>query len=206
MIAALLKGMAVGLAIAAPVGPIGLLCIRRTLSDGRRYGLAAGLGAASADACYGAIAGFGLTFLARYLLALHFWLTLGGGVFLCYLGVRTALARPSARAAGADPGTLHGAFFSTLLLTLANPMTIMSFTAVFAGLGLGMRPAYGTAAALVTGIFLGSALWWLALSSATSLLRSRLNVNGLRAVNWVSAALLVGFGVYALADLSSIAK
>ncbi|HMI37760.1 MAG TPA: LysE family transporter, partial [Steroidobacteraceae bacterium] len=127
MIAALLKGMAVGLAIAAPVGPIGLLCIRRTLTDGQRYGLASGLGAATADACYGVIAGFGLAFVAGFLVAQQFWLTLGGGVFLCYLGVRTALARPASRAAGADPGTLHSAFFSTLLLTLANPMTIMSF-------------------------------------------------------------------------------
>ncbi len=201
MIAAMLKGMAVGLAIAAPVGPIGLLCIRRTLSDGQRYGLATGLGAATADAGYGVIAGFGLAFVAGFLVAQQFWLTLGGGVFLCYLGVRTALAHPLARAAGAGPGTLHSAFFSTLLLTLANPMTIMSFTAVFAGLGLGTRPAYGTAAALVAGIFLGSALWWLTLSTATSLLRSRLNVNWLRAVNWVSAVLLVAFGVHALAGL-----
>ncbi|HKC16347.1 MAG TPA: LysE family transporter [Steroidobacteraceae bacterium] len=201
MIAALLKGMAVGLAIAAPVGPIGLLCIRRTLTDGQRYGLASGLGAATADACYGVIAGFGLAFVAGFLVAQQFWLTLGGGVFLCYLGVRTALARPASRAAGADPGTLHSAFLSTLLLTLANPMTIMSFTAVFAGLGLGTRPAYATAAALVAGIFLGSALWWLVLSTATSLLRSRLNLNWLRAVNWVSAALLVGFGLRALAVL-----
>jgi threonine/homoserine/homoserine lactone efflux protein len=201
MIAALLKGLAVGLAIAAPVGPIGLLCIRRTLSDGQRYGLAAGLGAATADACYGVIAGFGLTFLSRFLLTQHFWLTLGGGVFLCYLGGRTALARPPERTIGADPGQLRSAFFSTLLLTLANPMTIMSFTAVFAGLGLGTRPAYGLATALVAGIFLGSALWWLLLSSATSLLRSRLNVQWLRGVNWVSAALLFGFGLYALAHL-----
>jgi threonine/homoserine/homoserine lactone efflux protein len=206
MIAALLKGLAVGLAIAAPVGPIGLLCIRRTLSDGRRYGLAAGLGAATADACYGVVAGFGLTFLSRFLVAQQFWLTLGGGVFLCYLGARTALARPPARAAATDPGRLRGAFFSTLLLTLANPMTIMSFIAVFAGLGLGTRPAYGLAAALVAGIFLGSALWWVLLSSATSLLRSRLSANWLRGVNWVSAALLVAFGLHALADLPPLPR
>lgn len=201
MIAALLKGLAVGLAIAAPVGPIGLLCIRRTLSDGQRYGLASGLGAATADACYGVVAGFGLTFLSRFLVAQQFWLTLGGGVFLCYLGARTALARPPARAVSTDPGRLRGAFFSTLLLTLANPMTIMSFIAVFAGLGLGTRPAYGLATALVAGIFLGSALWWLLLSSATSLLRSRLSANWLRGVNWLSAALLLAFGLHALAGL-----
>jgi threonine/homoserine/homoserine lactone efflux protein len=201
MIAALLKGLAVGLAIAAPVGPIGLLCIRRTISGGRRYGLASGLGAATADACYGVIAGFGLSFLSRFLVAQHFWLTLGGGVFLCYLGARTALARPPEPAVGAEPGSLRSAFFSTLLLTLANPMTIMSFTAVFAGLGLGTRPAYGLATAMVTGIFLGSALWWLLLSSATSLLRARLSASWLRAVNWVSAALLLAFGLHALAHL-----
>ncbi|HEX9474391.1 MAG TPA: LysE family transporter [Steroidobacteraceae bacterium] len=201
MIAALLKGMAVGLAIAAPVGPIGLLCIRRTLSDGRRYGLAAGLGAATADACYGVVAGFGLTFLSRFLVTQHYWLTLGGGVFLCYLGARTALAHPPERAVAADAGSLGSAFFSTLLLTLANPTTIMSFTAVFAGLGLGSRPAYSLAMALVAGIFLGSALWWLLLSSATSLLRSRLSARWLRGVNWLSALLLVAFGLHALAGL-----
>jgi threonine/homoserine/homoserine lactone efflux protein len=206
VIAALLKGLVVGLAIAAPVGPIGLLCIRRTLSDGRRDGLAAGLGAATADACYGVIAGFGLTFLSRFLQTQHFWLTLGGGVFLCFLGGRTALAHPPERAFRADPGKLRSAFFSTLLLTLANPMTIMSFAAVFAGLGLGTRPAYGLATALVAGIFLGSALWWLLLSSATSLLRSRLSVNWPRGVNWISAALLVAFGLNALAHLPPLPR
>src|ERR1700688_2684883 len=115
MFAALLKGLAVGLAIAAPVGPIGLLCIRRTLSDGQRYGLASGLGAATADACYGVVAGFGLTFLSRFLVAQQFWLTLGGGVFLCYLGARTALTRPAARAARAGPSPLRRAFFSALM-------------------------------------------------------------------------------------------
>src|SRR5258706_9188639 len=133
MIAALQKGRGVGWATPARGAPIGLLCTPRTLMDGQGYGLAWGLGCATADACYGVIAGFGLAFVAGFLVAQQFWLTLGGGVFLCYLGVRTALARPASRAAGADPGTLHSAFLSTLLLTLANPMTIMSFTAVVSG-------------------------------------------------------------------------
>src|SRR5258706_5239366 len=151
MTAALLRGRGVALPTAARGGPMALLCSRRTLMDGQLYGLASGVGAATADACYGVIAGFGLAFVAGFLVAQQFWLTLGGGVFLCYLGVRTALARPASRAAGADPGTLHSAFLSTLLLTLANPMTIMSFTAEFAGLGVGTRPTYGTSAALVAG-------------------------------------------------------
>jgi len=197
----LLKGLAVGLSIAAPVGPIGLLCIRRSLEQGRMAGLATGLGAATADTALGAIAGFGLTAVSGFLLAHVTSLRLVGGAALCYLGVRTFLSAPARKAAQAGTDGLLSAYWSTVLLTLANPMTIMSFTAVFAGLGLGTRPAYGTAAALVAGIFLGSALWWLTLSTATSLLRSRLNVNWLRAVNWVSAVLLVAFGVHALAGL-----
>src|SRR5260221_13577944 len=117
MIAALLKGLAVGLAIAAPVGPIGLLCIRRTLGDGQRYGLAAGLGAATADACYGVVAGFGPTFLAHFLVTQHFWLSPGGGLFLWYLGTRTGLVHPPARAVSAENGSRGGAFFSTLPLS-----------------------------------------------------------------------------------------
>jgi threonine/homoserine/homoserine lactone efflux protein len=204
VIAALLKGLGVGLAIAAPVGPIGVLCIRRTLADGRRHGLAAGLGAATADACYGMIAAFGLRAVTGVLLAAQWWLSLAGGLFLCYLGARTALARPAEASAGSNAAaSLRGAYLSTLLLTLANPATILSFVAVFAGLGLVGGAGYEAATALVAGVFLGSALWWLLLSSVTSVLGQRLDVRWLRRVNWLSAATLVGFGLYALAGLRS---
>jgi threonine/homoserine/homoserine lactone efflux protein len=198
----LLKGMAIGLAIAAPVGPIGLLCLRRSLEQGRAAGLATGLGAASADAIYGAIAAFGLTAISGALVEQQLWLNLGGGIFLVYLGVRTALSAPT-DAAGTPPVTgLLKAYTSTLLLTLTNPLTIMSFAAVYAGLGLNARGSAGAAVSVVSGVFLGSALWWLLLSSSASLLRGRLGPLALRRINLLSGGTIALFGLYALATLA----
>jgi threonine/homoserine/homoserine lactone efflux protein len=201
-----LSGLLVGFAIAAPVGPIGLLCIQRTLTYGRLVGLATGLGAASADALYGLIAGLGLTVIASFLEGQRLWLGLIGGLFLCYLGVRTFLSVPAEQAANLQmQGGRWGAYFSTLLLTLTNPMTIFSFLTVFAGLGLVTTDAANgsgwRAATLVTGVFLGSALWWLLLSGLTSLLRRWINSQTLVWVNRVAGAILVGFGGYLLLDL-----
>jgi threonine/homoserine/homoserine lactone efflux protein len=201
----LLKGLAIGFAIAAPVGPIGVLCIRRSLAHGTPAGLASGLGAAVADAAYGCIAAFGLTMISTFLVGQRFWLQLAGGVFLCWLGMRTLLATPAqdpAAGAGSARGLL-GAFASTFVLTLTNPMTILSFVAVFAGLGLADTSGdYRAAATLVAGVFLGSALWWLLLSGGVGLLRSRFDARGLLWVNRVSGALIVAFGVFALATLA----
>jgi threonine/homoserine/homoserine lactone efflux protein len=197
-----LEGIIIGFAIAAPVGPIGVLCIRRTLADGRVFGLVSGLGAATADALYGAVAALGLTFVADLLIDKAVWLRLLGGAFLVFLGVRTFLARPSERAAPAARSGLPGAYASTFFLTLTNPTTILSFAAIFAGLGAG--DANGDALStmvLVLGVFLGSAAWWVVLSWATSLLRTRLSVRGLRWVNRVSGAVIAAFGVLALSGL-----
>ncbi|HEX9370073.1 MAG TPA: LysE family transporter [Roseiflexaceae bacterium] len=132
----LLRGLVVGFSIAAPVGPIGVLCIRRTLADGQVAGFVSGLGAATADAIYGSIAGFGLTFISGILVSQQGWLRLIGGLFLCYLGVKTLLARPAERPASAGGVGLVGAYASTFFLTLTNPLTIFAFLGVFAGLGL----------------------------------------------------------------------
>src|SRR6266566_8617346 len=132
-----LRGVAIGFSIAAPVGPIGVLCIRRTLAEGRGCGFASGLGAATADAVYGCVAGFGLTSVSNLLVSQQTWLRLIGGLFLCYLGVKSFFARQARSAAASKSGALTGAYASTFLLTLTNPMTILSFAAVFAGLGLG---------------------------------------------------------------------
>src|SRR5258706_65344 len=145
----LLTGLVVGLSIAAPVGPIGLLCIRRSLEQGRVVGLVTGLGAATADAAYGCIAGFGLTAVSAFLLAHVSLLRVGGGAALCYLGVRTFLSAPAQREAQVKADGLASAYFSTLVLTLANPLTILSFVAIFAGFGLTASPSYGAAAVLV---------------------------------------------------------
>ncbi len=176
-----------------------MLCIRRTLAEGRAAGLVSGLGAASADALYGCIAGFGVTFIANFLINQQIWLRLVGGVFLCYLGLKTLLAKPSEKAALAKGNGLVGAYASTFLLTLSNPMTIISFAAIFAGLGLASTSGnYISAAVLVLGVFIGSALWWFTLSGAIGILREKFNHHGLQWVNRISGAIILGFGLFAL--------
>lgn len=198
----LLRGILIGFSIAAPVGPIGVLCIRRTLADGRTSGLASGLGAATADAIYGCVAGFGLTFVSSLLVGQQVWLRLVGGAFLCYLGVKTFLARPAEQAASARGNGLMGAYASTFFLTLTNPMTILSFAAIFAGLSAGdAGGSYRLAVLLVVGVFLGSALWWLLLSSVASVLRARLTTRALAWVNKLSGVVVAGFGLLALGSL-----
>jgi threonine/homoserine/homoserine lactone efflux protein len=199
----LLRGGVIGLSIAAPVGPIGVLCIRRTLAEGRVYGLATGLGAATADAAYGCIAGFGLTFISAVLVSRHVWLQLIGGIFLCYLGIRTLLARPAEGAVPSEDAGLLRAYASTFFLTLTNPMTILAFAAIFAGLGLAARPGpaaggYDSAVLLVLGVFLGSTCWWLLLSGVVSALRTRFSTPALQWVNRVSGLIILGFGLAAL--------
>jgi threonine/homoserine/homoserine lactone efflux protein len=198
----LLQGLVIGFSIAAPVGPIGVLCIRRTLAEGRVYGLVSGLGAATADAVYGCVAGFGITFVSSLLVRQQMWLRLIGGGFLCFLGVRIFLSAPSEQAAPAKKIGVFSAFASTFFLTLSNPVTILSFAAIFAGLGLGSTGgSYVPAAVLVFGVFVGSALWWLVLSGSVSLFRARFTPAGLRWVNRISGMVIVGFGVGALLSL-----
>lgn len=192
------RGLVIGFSIAAPVGPIGVLCIRRTLADGRAMGLAVGLGAAVADAVYGAIAGFGLTVISAFLVRQQGALRLVGGLFLCYLGARTFLTRPADRALRVGGAGLLGAFTATFGLTLANPATILSFVAVFAGLGIGGAGSWREATVLVAGVLLGSALWWLMLSGLVGALRSRVRLPALRWVNRLSGLVLLAFGVTAL--------
>jgi threonine/homoserine/homoserine lactone efflux protein len=190
----LLKGIILGFSIAAPVGPIGVLCMRRTLTEGRLAGLVAGLGAATADAFYGSVAGFGLAAISGFLVDYARWFRLLGGLFLMYLGVRTFFATPVEREVAARHGLLGG-YLSTLFLTLTNPMTILSFGAVFAGLGLvGPTGNYAAAAMLVAGVFCGSALWWLVLSSGVAAVAARVEARALRWVNWVSGLVLEAFG------------
>ncbi len=196
------RGLAIGFAIAAPVGAIGLLCIRRTLAYGRLTGFVSGLGAATADAFYGAVAALGLTVVSATLIAHQDAVRLVGGVFLLYLGLRTAVAQPVVEARSGSVRGLAAAYGSTLALTLTNPTTILSFVAVFAGLGLGTTASDRVSAALmVCGVFLGSAMWWLVLSGAIGFFRRALTPERLRWVNRVSGAMLIGFGVLSLLSL-----
>lgn len=197
----LLRGLALGFAIAVPVGPIGVLCIRRTLAFGRVIGFISGLGAATADMCYGAVAAFGLTAVSTLLLRQRLWVHLIGALFLAYLGIKTLLARPASAAALARGGRygLAGAYSSTLALTLTNPATILSFAAVFAGIGLaGAGGGASMAALTVAGVFCGSTLWWLLLSGGVGLLRERVTPGALRWVNRLSGAILLAFAIVAV--------
>ena len=195
----ILKGLALGFSIAAPVGPIGVLCIRRTLARGFKSGLASGLGAASADAVYGTIAAAGLTLVADFLVKQQLWLGLAGGGFLLYLGVKTFRTPPPAEKGSTEKGSAGGDYLSTLLLTLSNPMTIFMFAAIFGGMSVQSGEVfYNYAFLLVLGVFMGSALWWLTLSTTVSLLREKANASWMVWVNRLAGAVIVGFGVFIL--------
>ncbi|MBM4306419.1 MAG: LysE family translocator [Deltaproteobacteria bacterium] len=200
----LLKGVMIGFAIAAPVGPIGLLCIRRTLTDGRTAGLVSGLGAATADTIYGFIAGFGLTFISNLIISQQVWFRAVGGLFLFYLGVKTFLARPAEQPAAVKGNGLMSAYASTFFLTLTNPMTILSFAAIFAGVGItSTRGNYISAGVLVLGVFIGSALWWVLLSEGIAFLQTKFNFREMKWINRVSGLLIILFGLYILISMFS---
>lgn len=202
-LAFLFKGLVIGFSIAAPVGPISVLCIRRTLAKGRLSGIVSGLGAATADAVYGCVAVLGLTFISNGLINQQVWLRLIGGLFLCYLGIKTFLAKPAKRTVLAGGNGLAGAYASTFFLTLTNPMTILFFAAVIAGLGLaGSSRGFMSAGAVVLGVFIGSSLWWFILSSSVSVFRERLDPQGLQWVSRCSGAVIAGFGLAALLSLA----
>lgn len=195
----ILRGLILGFSIAAPVGPIGILCIRRTLASGRVSGLASGLGAATADAIYGTIAAFGLAFISNFLVNQQSWIRLIGGAFLCWLGLKIFLARPADQSVNTKNISLFGAYLSTFILTLTNPMTILSFAAMFAGLGLSAPGTdYQSALLLVIGFFLGSTIWWLTLSTGVSLIRTKFNQTAMHWVNRISGAVIIAFGVVAV--------
>jgi threonine/homoserine/homoserine lactone efflux protein len=195
----------IGLSIAAPVGPIGVLCIRRSLAEGARAGFASGLGAASADAVYGSLAAFGLTAVSQYLIEQQSLIRLVGGLILLVVGLRAFLAAPIEPIGGPEPSAASGlpaAYASAFALTITNPMTIVSFAAVFAGLGLDVaRGDYAAAAVLVLGVFAGSVLWWLTLSSVAGLLRRRIGLGALRWINRASGIVIAVFGISVLVSL-----
>lgn len=193
-----LKGFIIGISIAAPVGPIGVLCIRRTLANGRLAGFISGMGAASADMVYGAIAAFGLTAVTGLLVDNAFWLGVVGGLFLLYLGIKTFREKPSEKPAEAKADGLWSMYLSTFFLTITNPMTILSFAAIFAGAMLGKTT--GSPLLMVAGVFAGSAAWWLTLSFIVGILRDRLTPAHMAWINRISGSIIIAFGAYALAN------
>lgn len=201
----LAKGMILGLSIAAPVGPIGILCMRRTLEGGVLAGVAGGLGTALADALYAAVAAFGVAGVAAVLQDYALLLNGGGALVLLWLAVKTLRAAPAAgegAAAGGRRGVL-GLCVATFGLTIANPPTIALFAALFAGLGLGAGSDTATAVALVAGVFAGSMLWWVILSAGVSLMRHRLSPPVLLWINRGAGLVLLGFAAAMLWALAA---
>lgn len=186
------------------MGPVGILCIQRTLLRGRKNGLVSGLGAAAADAVYGSIAGFGLTFISNALLAEQFWLRLLGGIFLCYLGARAVFSKPKEQTKGASEGNLIKDFTSTFLLAITNPIAILYFAAIFSTLAGTAITDYTYSGLFVSGVFLGSLLWWLILSTATGFFIHKFDAKKLRYANIVSGITIIAFGVYFLLSLTNI--
>ena len=197
----LLKGIAIGFALALPIGPIGILCIRKTAAGGHLAGMIVGFGAATADALYGFIAAFGLTVISDALLTRQGWIRLIGGAFLCYLGIKTLRAKPADTSQPANGKGFLGSYISTFLLTLTNPLSIIAFLGVFAGFGLRNGDlSLGSAATLIAGVFLGSALWFFLLSYGITLFRDKINATGLGLVNRISGILIIMFGLVAIAS------
>jgi len=195
----LVTGIILGLSIAAPVGPIGILVIRRTLAGGGKSGIATGLGAATADGLYAVVAAFGLTVITGLLTGYIAVIRILGGIFLVCLGIRIFLSQP-----GEGPGAVDGRsrwddYASAVLLTLTNPMTLLSFTGIFAALGTGAGGDGFYGALMVVGIIAGSVLWWGILVSVTSAIGSRCSRRILRLVNIVSGTIIAAFGIIAIA-------
>jgi threonine/homoserine/homoserine lactone efflux protein len=196
-----LKGLIIGFAMAVPIGPIGIMCIRKTLAEGHSRGLMIGLGGATADSVYGVIAAFGLTFVSDLIARQELWVHLVGGALLLFLGVRTYRARRKDPILPFDNKGLLGSFASSFVLALTNPVTIFAFIAVFAAFGLGRQLTVIAAYLLVFGVFAGSFLWFLTLSFVATFFRKKLNRGGLRVVNRIAGVLIILSGVAAFVSL-----
>lgn len=203
LLAFLLKGILVGLVIAVPVGPVGIICLRRTIFEGKLVGLVSGFGAATADAVFGIIAGFGITAVADWLLDYQEWLRSIGGCALLLIGGHNLRAKPQVQLdSPPDPESLSWDFVSTFLLTLANPVTIFAFAGIFAAIGLsGAGATFDRAAILVLGVWVGSLMWWFALSFGLGSFARSLAARHLVWVNRASGVMLLLSGTALLASL-----
>jgi threonine/homoserine/homoserine lactone efflux protein len=187
------------MAIVASIGPIGLLCINRTLKYGFWAGIITGIGVSVADTIYGCVSGFGLTFISNFLISHRFIISLVGGLFLCYLGLKIFFKAKTPSSVKDDKKTYIGDFLSAFILTLTNPMTIITFIAVFASMGVGSAyTGYNHAAVVIAGIFFGSLLWYLILSSLVSLAHKKINAEIMKWINRISGVIIIIFGILAV--------
>lgn len=194
----LLRGVLAGLAIAIPVGPVNILCISRTLTSGRVAGIISGLGAATADTLYGGIAGFSISMVINFLVREKFWIRLVGGALLVIIGLVYWFKRPKSLKEQAEEST-HSEYVTTLLLTLTNPTTVLSYMAVLAALRLGQPRPWTLNLILVLGIFCGSMLWWIVLAMASGHFRDRFNDGAVIWMNRIAAVAIGAFGVVTMA-------
>lgn len=199
----LIKGILLGLSVAAPVGPIGLLCINRTLTYGRMTGFICGLGAATADLIYGIIAGLGLTVIMQFLIAQKSLLNSVGAFFLIYIGIQTIRKYRVEHAAISQSNNLITAYISTLFLTITNPMTILFFLALFTGMNIEVN--HQSSLILVSGVFIGSVLWWLTLSQLAYLFHQQLS-KYLHIINLISGTVLILLGMKSLVHIFNSVK
>jgi threonine/homoserine/homoserine lactone efflux protein len=193
-----IRGLVIGFTIAAAVGPITLLVIRRTIDHGGIYGFASGLGVATADASYAAVAAFGLTAITSVLVSGHLLLGVVGGAIIAFMGYRTMVSRPSVAAPDAERPGLVGAFASIYALTMTNPLTIVLYAGVFAGIGLVAGSSFVDAGVITLSAWLGSTLWWVLLCSVVGWVRGRVSPRAMLWVNRISGAALVVFGIVAV--------
>lgn len=200
--AILLEGIVVGFSIAAPVGAIGFLCIQQTLRGGISLGIATGLGAATADMMYGILVALGMKATQSLLLEYKIPMTIIGGLFLCYLGIKKFFSEPPLENSKPVSDNLMKAYVVTFFLTLTNPTTILDFAAIFTGLRIDTSD-YAKALSFVGGVFVGSAVWWLMLSLSVSLFRKRISHQILKYINSAAGIVIFCFGVYAMAKLWS---
>ena len=201
----LIEGVLIGIVVAVPVGPLGLLCINRALATGALCGLFSGLGVASADALAAGIAALGITLISGFLTDHQVLLRLGGGCFLCYLGLKIYRTKPAVQTPSSNVNGLAGAYATTFLLTFSNPVTIFSFIAIYAGWQVeSLHGHYLAAAVLTLGVFCGSALWWVLLFLGMTTFPDRFNLQTLGWIHRVSGALITGFGLVVLLSLSPL--
>ena len=201
----LLQGMIMGFVVAVPVGPLGLLCINRALLMGRLCGLFSGFGVATADALAAGIAALGISLVSGFLSDHQVILRFIGGIFLCYLGLKIYQTEPRQQPAASNVSGLLGAYVTTFLLTFSNPVTVLSFIAICAGWGIeSLKGHYLAAAILTIGVFIGSALWWVALFIGLTVFRDKFNMQALGWIHRVSGATIAAFGIVVLLSLSPI--
>jgi threonine/homoserine/homoserine lactone efflux protein len=195
----LLKGIIIGFSLAAPVGPIGVLCIRRTIAHGSKRGLIVGLSAAAADMVYGIVAAFGITLVSNFISNQQHWIRLVGGCILLILGYHTLRSHPSTDTTTQETNGQTRIFLSTFLLTLTNPMTMFAFAAVFAGIGVEKAlNNHWTASLLVAGVFLGSLTWFSSLTALVHFFKENISNNGIVLINKIAGSLLILFGALSL--------